>query len=161
MRYLNQVQLSRYDSWDYVLDHGLHDAIVQPCINKSPLIAKHGHRDSFLVHQESLGRVKLEGRRHGCPNAHDTQGWDDFSFTVGTRWVCSRIREVKHKVETKAISLIEAAACKVFRCWCEQDIDSRELLFESLLNIIVIGAAADAWALNADSFLEDLDSEEG
>ena len=124
----------------------MHDAIVEAGIDICPLVAEHGHRDPLLVHQESLRRVKLEAGGHAGPDAHNADRGDHFTLSARSGRICGRAREVKDKVKAKSICLIEAARCKILSRRRKHDRDSRELFFECPLNVVVIGAAADARA---------------
>ena len=124
----------------------MHDAVVEAGIDVCPLVAEHGHRDSLLVHQESLRRVKLEAGGHAGPDAHNTDRGDHFTLSACSCGICGRAREVKDKVKTKSIRLVEAACCKILSRRRKHDRDAGELFFESPLNVVVIGAAANARA---------------
>ena len=71
-----------------------------------------------------------------------------------------RHRKVDDEIKSQPICLIEARLGEVLRRGCKHDRDARELLFESLLHIVIVCAAADAGALHTDGFLENLDRQE-
>ena len=71
------------------------------------------------------------------------------------------LRKVEDQVKAETISLIETRLGEVLSSRCKHDTDSRELFLQGLLDIVIVGAAADPRAGYSDGFLEDLDGEEG
>ena len=53
------------------------------------------------------------------------------------------LSKVEDEIEPEAVSLIETLLGEVFSCRSKHDANARKLLLESLLNVVVVSAAAD------------------